>query len=103
MGNEGHRPAGEDELIQSAMVIRETAPEAWENFVRAAQLYAAGIARDMVKAEPELLFRAQGQAQMAARLATTLKDAPELFEAIRARRQKNVGISSTNVGRPYRG
>lgn len=102
MAREESRQAGEDEIVQSAMVLREGNPATWENFVRAVHLYAAGIARDMVKCDPEHLLRAQGMAQMAERLARTLQNAPDLFELQRMR-TNNGRVNKPPRGSPYAG
>lgn len=93
--------AGEDEFIRAAMQLREVNGVVWEGFVRAVHLYAAGVAREMVKCDPEHLLRAQGMAQMAEKFARTLQKAPELFENQRARSEGvRIPIPRTS---PYRG
>jgi hypothetical protein len=71
------------QLVEKAMLVREAAPEQWEVFVRTMALYAAAMAKDMVKAEPERLHWAQGRAQAVELVADTLFNAPKLFEKSR--------------------
>ena len=48
--------------------------------------YAAVTAMDMLKCPPENLVRAQGMAQMANEITTTLMNAPQIYEKMQARK-----------------
>ena len=86
------------ELVQAAMMLRESDARAWDAFVLAMRHYSAGVNAEMVKASPDLLLRAQGMAIMANEMAVIFMNTPELFDKIRAaraaeesrRRQPNV-------------
>lgn len=68
------------DLVRSAVFLREQAPNQWENFCRSLATYAASVAHDFVRADPSLLMRAQGMALMAEEIAAICLKAPELFD-----------------------
>jgi hypothetical protein len=68
------------ELIQSAMMLREGAPAAWDSFVVAMRRYSATVNAEMIRADPDKLLRAQGMAIMANEIAMLLHKAPEEFQ-----------------------
>lgn len=74
------------EIVQSAVMLRETDPRTWDNFLMAVRKYSAEVNAEMVKASPELLLRAQGMAIMANEIAVILNNAPQLLDKIRAAR-----------------
>jgi len=78
--------ADNTELVQAAMMLRESDARAWDNFVLAVRHYSAGVNAEMVKAAPDLLLRAQGMAIMANEFALICMQAPDLFDKIRAAR-----------------
>jgi hypothetical protein len=72
-------------IVRAAMAVRaETVTDSWAQFVLAMREYAAASAVDMVGCPVELLPRAQGMAVMAHELATTLNNAPQLYEKMQA-------------------
>jgi hypothetical protein len=75
-------------IVQSAMMLREHNPQGWDNFVQAMREYSAQINMEMVKANPDLLMRAQGMAICAQEIAMILLNAPQTFEKMR---QANIG------------
>lgn len=61
-------------LSQLALFVRNAAPEAWENFVRAVEGYAYSVAAQMTYAPTEELPIAQGRAQAILALLDILKN-----------------------------
>jgi hypothetical protein len=72
------------ELVQAAMILRETDSRAWDSFVTAVRRYAAEVNAEMVKADPKTLKRSQGMAIMANEFAMVMMKTPEIFEKLRA-------------------
>jgi hypothetical protein len=79
-------------LAQAGMIVREQAPEAWQHFIFAVQQFAGNAAADMVACPPDSLQRAQGMAQMAARFADVLTNAPALVERAKEVERGRPGI-----------
>jgi hypothetical protein len=75
-------------IVIAAMRVRGEAPGAWETFLLAVREHSAMTAMEMVKCPPENLPRAQGMAQMAQELTTTLMNAPKLYEKMQATRKQ---------------
>jgi hypothetical protein len=75
-------------VIESAMMLREQAPEQWNRFVAEMRGYATQVAEDMVRCDPALLPRGQGLAIQANEIATMLEQAPKLYEQMRNLREK---------------
>lgn len=75
--------ADNSELVQAAMMLRESDSRAWDSFVTAVRRYSAEVNAEMVKADPALLVRAQGMAIMANEFALLMMNAPAIFEKMR--------------------
>ena len=73
-------------VVETAMLLRGEAPEAWAEFVMAIREYAAGLTTDVLKHPPETLLKGQGMALAATEIATILNTAPQLAEKIRERK-----------------
>ena len=70
-------------IVDAAMRLRAQSPEVWEQFVYAMREYAATQSAEMVRCPPELLLKAQGMALTATDIATTLMQAPQLYEKMK--------------------
>jgi hypothetical protein len=70
-------------IVDAAMRLRASAPEAWAEFVAAMREYAAGQASEMVRCSPEMLHKAQGMALTATEIAMTLHNAPQLYDKMK--------------------
>jgi len=70
-------------LVTAAMALRSEAPEAWQQFLFALREAAAAQTIEVVKCPPEMLLKAQGMAVIMNDLATTLMNAPQLYEKMR--------------------
>ena len=68
------------------MQLRGIEPAMWEEFVLAVREYAAALTMDMLKHDHTTLLRAQGMALAANEIATTLQQAPQLYEKLKERR-----------------
>lgn len=77
-------------VIETAMMLREAAPEQWDRYVKAMRDYATQVAADMVRCDPSLLARGQGLAIQANEIATMLEDAPRIFEQMRQVKERLV-------------
>ena len=75
------------QMVVAAMRLRANAPQAWNDFVLAIREYSAHVAMDMVKCPPEQLPRAQGMAQLANEMTTTLMNAPQIYEKMQSTRK----------------
>lgn len=75
-------PAGPDtkRVVEMACLLRTVAPDIWDKFTDAMRAYSDDLTRQVVRAAPDHLFRAQGMAITAQEIAQLLKDAPELYE-----------------------
>jgi hypothetical protein len=67
-------------LVDVSMKIRGETPHLWDELGMVLREIAAAQAADMVSCSPEYLLKAQGMAAMAQSLATTLVNAPRLYE-----------------------
>lgn len=70
-------------IVETAMRLRAVETEGWEQFVMAMREYAAAQNTEMLRAPLEALPRAQGMALAAHDIATTLMNAPKLYEKTR--------------------
>ena len=70
------------------MRLRTAVPDEWDLFTQALRNYAATTTAEMVKADPALLLRAQGRAQMAHEISMLLTQAPTLSEQYREKQQR---------------
>jgi hypothetical protein len=68
------------------MELRAAAPDAWQRFTDAVQMYAAEIGTNLVSAPVESLPRAQGMALQARDIAVMLATAPKIYEKMQAAR-----------------
>ena len=76
-------------LVDAALRVRGEAPAAWDEFLRAVQIYQAAQTAEMLRADPSLLMRAQGMALALNELFNTLRDAPKIKDrALNAMRTK---------------
>lgn len=75
-------------VIETAVRLREAAPDQWARFVVAMRDYSSQVAVDMVRCAPELLARGQGLAIQANEIASTLENAPQLYEGMQKARSK---------------
>lgn len=76
-----------DKVVAASMALRSVEPALWEQFVSATGEFAAQVLMDTMRAPPELLARAQGMAIQADSFASTLANAPKLYED----RQRTMG------------
>lgn len=76
-----------DRIVETAMRLRSSDAQLWEEHVMAVREFAAQTASEMLRVEQEMLPRAQGFALCANELATTLMKAPKLHEALQRRHQ----------------
>jgi len=85
--------ADTSKLVQSAMMIREASPQAWDNFLMSLREYSGALNVELVRAEPAQLARSQGMAMAIQDLFSTLFKAPETYDKKRALQQgrKNDG------------
>lgn len=83
----------DSKLIQSAMMIREASPQAWDNFLLSLREYSGALNMELVRAEPTQLARSQGMAMAIQDLVVTLLKAPETYDKRRTLQQgrKNDG------------
>lgn len=81
-------------VIETAMMVREQAPEQWGRFVDAMRSYSTEIAVEMVRSDPSLLLRSQGLAIAANEIAEMLERAPLVYEQMRNLREKTRGQTS---------
>jgi hypothetical protein len=70
-------------IVESAMRLRAESHEGWNEFVLAMREYSAATTSEMLRCPPEALARAQGMALAAHDIATTLMNAPKLYEKAR--------------------
>ncbi len=75
------------QIVVAAMRLRASSPEAWDQFLTAVREFSARTAMEMIRCPPENLNRAQGMAQMASDLTSTLIEAPKLYEKMQAARK----------------
>ena len=73
------------ELIEAAVGLRAQAPETWQRFLAGMRLYSAGITNEMVRADANLLMRAQGMAMGLQEINNILNAAPNLYETMNGR------------------
>lgn len=76
-------PVSTAKLVDFAMRLRAEAPESWAGFTHAMREYAAAQAAEMVRCPPEMLAKAQGMAITATDIASTLNNAPQLYDKTR--------------------
>lgn len=83
-------PAAPDQtrLVEAAMALRSTAPQLWDNFVSALQIYSDAMNAQMVSCSPEMLPRAQGMAIAVAEITTVMREAPSMHQKIQDFRRK---------------
>jgi len=67
-------------LVRAAMDLRASSPAVWYAFVTAVQEYAQAMTQEMVKAQPDMLLRAQGMSIMALEIAGILAMAPQMHD-----------------------
>jgi hypothetical protein len=75
-------------LIEAAMELRSHNPAGWDQFVGAVGEYAAQVLALTMSADPALVLRAQGMAVQAGEIAKILREAPQLYAAMQAQKQR---------------
>ena len=76
-------------LLRAAMRLREAAPTSWDEFVLAFHDYAVEVAADVVIADPDKIFVAQGRAQSARDFATMFRNCRDELEHLQERGKAN--------------
>lgn len=77
--------ADDTKLVEAAMAMRGSAPEAWEQFLHAVREYAAAATADMLRTDAVQLVKQQGVAIGLNQLGVILREAPKTYEARRAK------------------
>lgn len=68
-------------LVEAAVRLRAGAHgDTWDNFLMAMREYAAHSTTEILRASPDMLYRAQGMAIAANEISSTLVKAPEIYE-----------------------
>lgn len=78
----------QQKLIEAAMALRAHNTAGWELFVSAMGEYAAQVLALTMSADPALVLRAQGMALQAGEISKILREAPQLYAAMQAQRQR---------------
>lgn len=76
------------ELIEASARLAQTSPNAWADFVAAAQAYAANYRDKLVMSPRDQFERNQGQAAQALRLSELFKDAVIAANKLQEMREK---------------
>lgn len=61
-------------IVSAAAELKRAAPQPYDTFVRAMKAYAERAKKDLLAAEANVIFPAQGKAQALDQLATKLED-----------------------------
>jgi hypothetical protein len=76
-------------LLRAAMRLREAAPSSWDEFVLAFENYAVEISTDLVIADHDKIFIAQGRAQSARDFASMFRNCRDELEHLQERGKAN--------------
>jgi hypothetical protein len=75
-----------ERMVKAAMALRAEAPQGWDEFVMSMREHAATQTAEFLRCAPEMLTRAQGMAIAANEIATSLANAPALYDKLQGQK-----------------